>query len=133
MDKDLSLHEKLRLLRLEKNVTQDVAAEEMHITRACLSNYERGLRVPDVETLAAMEEYYGAEEGYLFPVKRSFSSTNKMNETSAGEFYKVNGKVHNLNDSINISKMPLSSKIALHSFYEYLNYCDSKMKKGRGK
>lgn len=129
LDKNIPLHEKLRILRAKNNITQDVAAEELHISRTCLSNYERGSRVPDVETLIAMAEYYKAEPGYLFQNKKTEHKAAKCSETSGSDSYKANGVWHNLNDNINISQMPLSSKIALHSFYKYLNYCDNRMKK----
>lgn len=126
MDKNIPLHEKIRFLRLKNNITQDVAAEELYISRACLSNYERGLRTPGVETLSVMEKYYNAEPGYLFPEKYGGSQEFiKLCESAGGKCDKLKA-IMQLHKNINISRLSVSSVIAIGNFCEYLSYCNEK-------
>lgn len=47
----------IKRLRKEKNITQDQLAEQLHVTRQAVSNWEIGKTQPDIETLSAMAEY----------------------------------------------------------------------------
>lgn len=62
---DISLGERLRLLREEKDWTQKQAAKIFGITNGALSNYERNKRTPDVHTLKKFAEIYGTSVDYL--------------------------------------------------------------------
>ncbi len=48
----------IKKLRKEKNITQDQLAEQLHVTRQAVSNWEIGKTQPDIETLSAMAEYF---------------------------------------------------------------------------
>ena len=48
----------IKKLRKEKNITQDQLAEQLHVTRQAISNWEIGKTQPDIETLSAMAEYF---------------------------------------------------------------------------
>lgn len=73
----------IRLLREEKNLTQDELAEQLFVTRQTVSNYETGRSRPDVEMLVKIAEVlgvdvntviYGKEEPpYLRQEKRRFA------------------------------------------------------------
>ena len=42
---------KLKAIRAEKNLSQQQVADGIGVTRAAYSNYEQGLREPDLDTL----------------------------------------------------------------------------------
>ncbi|WP_125760649.1 helix-turn-helix domain-containing protein [Companilactobacillus hulinensis] len=58
-DSELNIHTNLKLLRQKCGVTQKQVAEVLHIDVTTLSHYETGIRVPDIETLIRLADYYG--------------------------------------------------------------------------
>jgi len=44
--------------RVEKGITQEELAEQLHVTRQAVSNWEHGKTQPDVDTLSAMAEMF---------------------------------------------------------------------------
>ena len=49
-------------------MTQEEVAEELHIKRVNLSNYETGRREPDLETLAQLANLYGVTTDWLLGI-----------------------------------------------------------------
>ena len=45
--------------RLEKNMTQQELADRLHITDRAISNWERGLRAPDISLLQELSNILG--------------------------------------------------------------------------
>ena len=62
---NLTIGEKLRNLRILQNKTQKEVAGELCISRATLSNYETGVRLPDISTLTLLADYYGVDANYF--------------------------------------------------------------------
>lgn len=60
-----SIGHKLKTLRKGRKLTQEQAAEMLHITRASVSNYETGRRVPHLAELRRICEAYGVGLDYL--------------------------------------------------------------------
>jgi transcriptional regulator with XRE-family HTH domain len=60
-----SIGHKLRTLRKGRKLTQEQAADMLNITRASVSNYETGRRVPHVSELRRICEAYGVGLDYL--------------------------------------------------------------------
>ncbi len=52
----LKVSKNLKKIRNEKNLTQDVLAERIHVTRQAISNWETGKTKPDVEMLLAIAD-----------------------------------------------------------------------------
>jgi transcriptional regulator with XRE-family HTH domain len=52
-------------LRKGRKLTQEQAAEMLHITRASVSNYETGRRVPHLSELRRICEAYGVGLDYM--------------------------------------------------------------------
>lgn len=50
--------EKLRQLRLEKGITQDALAMQIHVTRQTISGWERGRSEPDIKTIVRLAEFF---------------------------------------------------------------------------
>ena len=67
----------IKKLRKEKNITQDQLAEQLHVTRQAVSNWEIGKTQPDIETLSAMAEYFEVTVEELIYGKTS--QTNAIN------------------------------------------------------
>ena len=57
--------ERLRTLRAESGKNQDTVAEECGISRIALARYEGGQRMPKMNILARLAEYYGVTVDYL--------------------------------------------------------------------
>lgn len=55
----------IKRLRLEKNINQEQLAEQLHVTRQAVSNWETGKTQPDIETLTSIAEYFGVSLEYL--------------------------------------------------------------------
>ena len=60
---------RLRELRDLNDLTQDVVASHIGITRAAYSNLERGKRQCDAETLIKLSKLYNVTVGYLLGVE----------------------------------------------------------------
>ena len=48
----------IKKYRSEKGINQDQLAEQLHVTRQAVSNWETGKTQPDIETLTALAEYF---------------------------------------------------------------------------
>ena len=67
MDKNRDIFSrKLRQLRRELGLTQSEMAEKVYLSRCCITNYERGYRYPDLQTLTYMAERLNVDVGYFF-------------------------------------------------------------------
>lgn len=60
------ISEKLGNLRLKKNVSQSQVAESLGITKAAVSQYESGQRIPSDEVKIKLTNYYGVSVQDLF-------------------------------------------------------------------
>lgn len=61
-----NISEKLVNLRLKKNVSQTQVAESLGITKAAISQYESGQRIPSDEVKIKLSNYYGVTVQNLF-------------------------------------------------------------------
>lgn len=57
--------ERLKKLRESSNLTQLQLAEILNIGRASISNYELGIRMPDIDVLLKIANYFGVSTDYL--------------------------------------------------------------------
>lgn len=55
----------IRLLRTAQNITQDQLAENLHVTRQTVSNYETGKSQPDIDTIVRLAEALQADPNTL--------------------------------------------------------------------
>jgi len=77
---NISLGERLRLLREKKDWTQKQAADIFGITSGALSNYERNKRTPDIHTLKNIAEVYGTTMEYIIDGKPVATDNPHMRE-----------------------------------------------------
>lgn len=68
LDSD-SIAGKLVKLRNEKNISQSQVAESLGLTRAAISQYETGQRIPSDEIKIKLSNYYGVTVQDLFFTK----------------------------------------------------------------
>ena len=55
----------IKRLRLEKGINQEQLAEQLHVTRQAVSNWETEKTQPDIETLTQIAEYFNVSIEYL--------------------------------------------------------------------
>lgn len=60
-----SISDRLKLLRSQKDVNQDVVAEACNMSRIALARYETGARIPRSENAARLADYYGVTVDYI--------------------------------------------------------------------
>lgn len=64
-EKNKSISERLRILRLANKLTQEEIASKFFLSRSCWANYERGIRCPNYDLLTEISRYFNVEIGYL--------------------------------------------------------------------
>lgn len=60
-----NFNNRLRNLRLEKELTQKQVAEAIGLTRNAIVNYESGIREPSIETIILLCKYFDVSADYL--------------------------------------------------------------------
>lgn len=66
----------LRKLRNQKGLSQQALSSELNISKAALSYYENGQRVPDIDTLKKVAIFFNVSSDYLLGLS-DISSNNK--------------------------------------------------------
>lgn len=61
----ISISDRLKKIREEKNVTQMQVAKDLGLNNKTLSGYERGVSEPDLNTINLLANYYGVTADYL--------------------------------------------------------------------
>lgn len=55
----------IKRLRQDKGMNQEQLADQLHVTRQAVSNWETGKTQPDIETLTKIAEYFDVSVEYL--------------------------------------------------------------------
>lgn len=63
----MEFSERLRLLRLQAQMTQEELAAKLFVTRQAVSNYEQGIRYPSLDTLVRIAQLFGVSLDELLP------------------------------------------------------------------
>ena len=77
----MEFSEKLRELRLQKNVSQAKLAADIHISRSAVAKWENGLGLPNDDSLKMLAEYFGVGIGELLPDKANAETLVSKNRT----------------------------------------------------
>lgn len=64
----LKIGEKIRALRKEKNISQEVLAQYLGVTFQAVSKWENGAALPDVATIPAIALFFGVSTDQLFNI-----------------------------------------------------------------
>ena len=62
--------EKIKHLRLGKGLTQVQVSKRLHISKAMMSSYETGIRLPSYEVLIKFAQLFGVTTDYLLGFSR---------------------------------------------------------------
>lgn len=73
--------ERLKKLRQDRKYSQTEAAQAMGISRAMLSNYERGIREPDFQLLCKIANFYRTTTDYLLGHGEGTHDSEQMLDT----------------------------------------------------
>ncbi|MDE7394870.1 MAG: helix-turn-helix domain-containing protein [Clostridiales bacterium] len=57
--------ERLGELRNEKNLSQNELAKQINISVACINRWENGLRIPNIESIVILCNFFGCSADYL--------------------------------------------------------------------
>mgnify|MGYP004614136389 len=71
----MTFGQRLCELRKSRNIEQKKLAEKIHVSPSTISNYEKGLRHPDIKTLCSIADYFQVSTDFL--LGRSTMPTNK--------------------------------------------------------
>lgn len=66
----MSLHERIKRMRIMHKLTQQEVANKLGIARGTYSNYETGLREPDAKTIASIADLFGVTTDYLLGIEK---------------------------------------------------------------
>lgn len=87
--------ERLKQLRLEKNITQAVLAQEIPIRQASISKYESGAMFPGYDVLIRLCQYFNVTADYLLglsnvrqPYAQTFNSNLTEDEKVSLKYYR---------------------------------------------
>lgn len=83
----MTLGERLRSLREKAELTQKELASRLNVPNQNISNYERGFRQPDYETLQKLADYYEVSTDYLLG-RTDVSKKENNDEKEMIEFFK---------------------------------------------
>lgn len=76
------LKEQLRKFREDRNYTQQYVSNYLQVTRAAYTNYENGVRLPDIYTLDKLARLYNISiEAFLYP-KQLYNTYKELHNLS---------------------------------------------------
>lgn len=57
--------ERLKELRESKKLTQNELSKEINISAACINRWEKNLRVPSIDSIVILCQFFGCSADYL--------------------------------------------------------------------
>ncbi len=85
------ISEKLKNLRVNKGLTQKQLGEFIGLSKGTVSNYERGAKLPTIETLKILATYFNVPSDYLLGIDED-SNIEPDNLINISEFSEENKK-----------------------------------------
>ena len=77
--------EKLKMLRKEKNITQEEFAKALEVTKGAVAMWETDKRTPEVDTLKKIADYFQVSVDYLIGNKYE----NAIEELNSKGFFRL--------------------------------------------
>jgi transcriptional regulator with XRE-family HTH domain len=84
----VNFYKVLKELRLEENLTQEDISNLLHIDRSNIANYERGKRLPSLESLIKIAEFFNVSLDYLILGKRFGAEKGEEGEVYSQETFR---------------------------------------------
>ncbi|PZD93611.1 XRE family transcriptional regulator [Paenibacillus sambharensis] len=103
----MTMGDRLRELRLQKNISQEEVARHIGITRSAYSHYEINNRQPVYETLIKLSAFFGVSLDYMIggePVKREHRDHPTLTPDTA-EIIRLLNKMDHSKRKASIDKM----------------------------
>lgn len=101
----------LAKLRREKGCLQKEVAAYLNMTVATISNYEKGVHTPDLNTLAKLADFYDVSTDYLLQRTNYRASINTLNKRLSADY--------TVSDLMNTTL-----ELDRHNIDALLDYCD---------
>lgn len=82
----------IKLLRKERNISQQELADAINISKSAISMYEINQRVPELETFEAIADYFNVEMDYLMgktDIRRKYTFTDNEDYRNEDAFNKI--------------------------------------------
>lgn len=88
--------ERLRALRLSKKYTQAQVAKKLNKTKATISNYENGQKIPSIQTLIELSELFNISLDYLVGLdKEDCISLHSLSDSQTQLLHAIIGEFRN--------------------------------------
>lgn len=85
-EKTMEFGEFLAELRKEKGYLQKEVAAYLNVTVATISNYEKGVHTPDLDTLGKLADFYDVSTDYLLQRTKYKASINTLNKPLSADY-----------------------------------------------
>lgn len=85
-EKTMEFGEFLAELRKEKGYLQKEVAAYLNVTVATISNYEKGVHTPDLNTLTKLADFYDVSTDYLLQRTKYKASINTLNKPLSADY-----------------------------------------------
>ncbi len=82
----MKLGDLLAMLRKEKGFLQKDVADYLHLTVATVSNYEKNVRMPNLETLVKLADLYDVSTDYLLQRTRCRIGVRALSRRLSADF-----------------------------------------------
>ncbi|MCH5259309.1 MAG: helix-turn-helix transcriptional regulator [Lachnospiraceae bacterium] len=76
----------LAKLRKERGILQKEVATHLNVTVATISNYEKGVHLPDLNTLIMLADFFDVSTDYMLQRTDYKASIDTLNHHLAGDF-----------------------------------------------
>ena len=105
---------RLKQMRILFDETQEELSRVLHISRSCLANYECSRRKMPRDIIKQASIHFGVQESFLLGL------TSHIIPTGTGKTIVDISKALTQDGKLDISKIPLSGRLALIAYYQYL-------------
>ena len=105
---------RLKQMRILFDETQEELSKVLHISRSCLANYECSRRKMPRDIIKQASIHFGVQESFLLGL------TSHIIPTSADESLADISVALTQDGKLDIGKIPLSGRLALIAYYQYL-------------
>lgn len=82
----MNFSEKLKTLRKEKGISQELLAEKIHVSRQAVTKWESGIGIPDIENLIAISALFNESLDSLLSEEKSLISKHEFLYESRTEY-----------------------------------------------
>lgn len=108
METKMEFGEFLAKLRKERGILQKQVAAYLNVTVATISNYEKGVHIPDINTLIKLADFYDVSTDYLLQRTRFKAKISILNKQLSPDFTFTMGDLLNTTmelDHVNTNRL----------------------------